>query len=47
VECRVRKGSDDGDGEVRNEIEGRKYGPRSAFPAEQPMYGEHRRKGER
>jgi len=34
VECRVGKGSDDGDGGVRNEIEGRKSRSRSAYPAE-------------
>jgi hypothetical protein len=47
VECRVGKGSDDGDGEVWNEIEGGKSRPRSAYPAEQPSYSHHRRKGER
>jgi len=29
VECRVGKESDDGDGRVRNEIEGRKSRPKS------------------
>jgi len=38
VDCRVGKGSDEGDGEVRNEIEGRKSRPRSAYPAEHPIY---------
>ena len=47
MECRVGKGSDDGDGGVRNEIGGRKSRPRSGYPAEQPMYAEHRRKGGR
>jgi hypothetical protein len=47
VECRVGKGSDDGDGGVRNEIGGRKSRPMSAYPAEQPIYPEHRRKGGR
>jgi len=45
MECRVGKGSDDGDGGVRNEIEGRKSRTRSADPAEQPIHEEHRRKG--
>ena len=47
MECRVGKGSDDGDGGVWNEIEGRQSRPRSAYPVEQPIYSEHRRKGER
>jgi len=47
VEYWVGKGSDAGDGGVRNEIEGRKSRPRSAIPAEQPIYAQHRRKGER
>jgi hypothetical protein len=47
VECRVGKGSDDGDGGVQNEIERRKYSPRRAYPAEEPICAEHRRKGER
>jgi len=32
VECRVGKGSVDGDGEVRNEIEGCKSRPQSSNP---------------
>jgi len=47
VESRVGKGSDDGDGGVQNEIGGRKSRPTSAYPAEQPIYAEHRRKGGR
>ena len=47
MESRVGKGSDDGDGGVRNEIGGRKSRPTSAYPAEQPIYAEHRRKGGR
>jgi hypothetical protein len=47
VECRVGKRSDDGDGGVRNEIGWRKSRPRSAYPAEQPIYAEHRQKGGR
>ena len=45
MECRVGKGSDDGDGGVRNEIEGLKSWPRSTYPAEQLIHVEHRWKG--
>jgi hypothetical protein len=41
VECRVGKGSDDGDGEVQNEIGGRKSRPLSTYQVEQPIYDEH------
>ena len=44
VECGVCKGSDDGEGGARNEIEGHKSRLRSAYPAEQPIHAEHRRK---
>jgi len=47
VECRVGKGSDDGDGGVRNEIVRGKSRPRSTYPAEQPIYAEHRQTGGR
>jgi len=47
VVCRVGKGNDDGDGGVQNGICGRKFRPRSAYPAEQPIYAEHRPKGGR
>jgi hypothetical protein len=43
VECRVGKGSGDGDGGVHNEIEECKSRSRSSNPAQQPIYTEHRR----
>ena len=45
VECRVGKGSDDGDGGARNETVGGKSMPRSAYPAELPIHAEQCRKG--
>jgi len=44
VECRVGKGSDDGDGGAQNEIEGHKSRPRSTYPVQQPIHAGHRRK---
>jgi len=45
VECRVGKGSDDGDGGVWNEFEGRKSRGKSTHWAEQPICVEHCRRG--
>jgi hypothetical protein len=44
VECKVGRGSDDGDEGVRNEIGGRKSRPRITYPPEQPINAEHHRK---
>jgi hypothetical protein len=47
VKSKVGKESYDGDGRVRNDIEGRKSSPWSTYPAERPTYAKHRRNGER